>query len=100
MIPKTVVEIGDGAFAGEEGNNVGNIKELVFEEGSRLSFIGENAFRYNSTLEEIILPESVTVLKRYAFASCTKLKSITIPENVTEMGEGVFDSCSLLETDI
>ncbi len=98
VIPNTVVEIGEGAFAGEEGNNVGNIKELVFEEGSRLEIIGVDAFRYNSTVEEIVLPSKVSVLGAHSFASCTKLKSITIPESVTTMGEGVFENCSLLET--
>ncbi len=98
VIPNTVVEIGNGAFAGEEGNNVGNIKELVFEEGSRLEIIGEDAFRYNSTVEAINLPVKVKVLGAHSFASCTKLKSIIIPESVTEMGEGVFENCSLLET--
>ena len=35
--------------------------ELVFEEGSRLEIIGVDAFRYNSTVEEIVLPSKVSV---------------------------------------
>lgn len=98
IIPNTVVEIGRGAFAGESSGNVGNIKELVFEEGSRLTTIEDDAFRYNSTFVSVELPETVKSIGAHAFANCNKLASITVPEGVKKIGEGAFEGCSLLET--
>ena len=40
-------------------------------------------FYYCSSLESIVIPESVTSIDSYAFYGCSSLMSITIPESVT-----------------
>ena len=52
------------------------ISKVVFEEGSKLTSVGNNAFK-----------------------GCTNLKSIEFPEGVKTIGDGVFDGCTAL-TDI
>ena len=98
VIPNTVKTIGAGAFAGGIIGNVGNLKHVIFEEGSQLTEIEAGAFAYNTTLEEIELPATLDIIGKEAFADCTRLASIEIPENVTAIGESAFEGCSLLET--
>jgi hypothetical protein len=42
------------------------------------------------------IPESVTTIGDYAFASCAKLTSVTIPESVTSIGYEAFPYCTNL----
>lgn len=51
---------------------------------------------YNSTIESIIIPNSVTYISPYAFADCRSLTSITIPNSVTSIGNEAFSGCSSL----
>ena len=44
----------------------------------------------------IILPDSVTTIGKYAFSGCTGLTGITIPDSVTIIGEHAFSLCTEL----
>ena len=71
FIPKSVREIQDSAF-----EDCKSLREVIFEEGSRLKKIGVCCF-CESGLEEIVIPSSVTGLERSAFSSCKSLKKVT-----------------------
>ncbi|MBP5770121.1 MAG: leucine-rich repeat protein [Bacteroidaceae bacterium] len=45
----------------------------------------------NDYIKEIIIPESVTLIKGAAFSKCTALTSIVIPDNVTEAHGRIFE---------
>ena len=69
--------------------------------------IGEYAFgvkkaqrdEVDSTLKDIILPNSVTSIESWAFAwCCDNLTSISIPKSVASIGQTVFGQCKSLET--
>ena len=45
-------------------------------------------------MQSIIIPNSVTIIRDYAFSGCSNLTSITIPNSVTSIGEGAFYWCS------
>ena len=74
-IPASVVSIGDYAFSvneytanmGPEGYYEAGLKEIKFEEGSKLQTIGA-----------------------YAFKNCDELAKITIPKDVVSIGEEAF----------
>ena len=51
---------------------------------------------YNSKLESISIPNSVTVIGMGAFQSCNNLTSILIPESVEDIGVGAFTACAKL----
>ena len=55
-----------------------------------------NLYLNDELVTELIIPNSVTSIGRYAFYGCINLKSITIPESVTSIGFGAFDGCSNL----
>ena len=58
--------------------------------------IGDEAFRYCSSLTSITIPNSVTSIGDYAFNRCSSLTSVTIGNSVTSIGGGAFYYCSSL----
>ena len=60
--------------------------------------IAPDAFRDNTALTSVTVPDSVTLIGDYAFAGCTSLKEIVLPHTVTEVGKGAFSACIQLES--
>ena len=75
------------------------IPETVTYEGKiyRVTSIGKDAFRFNSGLTSVVLPESVTRIGSSAFWGCTNLVGIRIPSNVTYIGSNAFGKCPNLQ---
>ncbi len=59
--------------------------------------IGESAFRYNSYLTSVTIPNSVTTIHKDAFQN-TDLSVVTIPDSVTTIGAGAFWGCYDMQT--
>lgn len=107
----TVVSILDYAFSGcknlnsvilpESLTSIGehvfansSIKEIVIP--NSVSEIGKYTFSQCYSLESVTLPSSLTKIEYQLFRLCNKLKSITIPDNVTEIGDMAFEDCYAL----
>ena len=58
--------------------------------------IDYNAFRGNTTLTSVNIPNSVTKIGGSAFNGCSSLISAVIPESITNIEGGVFYKCSSL----
>lgn len=91
-IPSSVEKIESNAF-----NMCISLKDIIFEENSKLSSIGSSAFYYCSSIESLSLPNSLTSISDWAFECCQNIKSITIPHSVTVIGSSAFASCINLE---
>lgn len=85
--------------------NITELKEKAFYETSVLeniilpdtiTIIGKNCFESCSNLSSIRLPQTITELQNDTFAQCTSLSSITIPNGVITIGENCFSNCSSL----
>ena len=61
-----------------------------------LESIPEMTFYNNFGLVEIVLPQSVTSIKKDAFMSCIELKSVKIGRGVTKIGDSAFMACTSL----
>ena len=97
-IPNSVTNIGDYAFGYCSSLTSVHISDLAA--WCAISF-GRSPFYYayslylNETLvTDLIIPNSVTSIGKYAFAYCTNLTSVTIPHSVTSIGERAFDNCN------
>ena len=58
--------------------------------------IGESAFRENSNIKSISIPETVTDIKASAFELCDNLATVHLPEGLTQLSQKLFSGCSNL----
>ena len=92
--------VGESAFSecySLEGVYIADIAEWL-----KISFNGnygnplnyaKNLYLNNELLTNLIIPDGVTSIGKYAFDGCYSLKSVTIPSSVTSIGNGAFRAC-------
>ena len=124
-IPGSVAGIGDGAFNGctsliainvATGNqnyisvngvlyNKDKTTVICYPAGKKdksytiingVTYIGEHAFEYCTSLTSITIPSGVMGIGDWAFLGCSNLTSITIPNGMTCIGYRAFEDCSSL----
>ena len=86
---KTVTAIAENAF---KGNTV--LKSMTIPEG--ITRINAFALSKCSALTNVAIPDSVTTVGEYAFKDCKSLTTIAIPDSVTAIGEWAFVNCKQL----
>ena len=88
-------EIDGTAIVKIEGTFYNNqsIEEVILPEG--ITIIGEQAFYGCTNLKSVILPKSTKIIDNYAFAYCG-IKEIVLPANTHYINEGAFLGCSNL----
>ena len=74
-IPKNVTKIGTYAFEDSA------VRHVEFEEGCKLTELGDLVFKGCSNLESFVIPPSVTTIGTSPFQGCKNIKSITIDKN-------------------
>lgn len=90
---------GNGGGSGLDGvfvNSRNSIESFVF--GDSVEHIPGDICKGMSLLKDIVLPESVKTIGKYAFYDCTGLESVNIPKNITYIGDIAFSGCSALKT--
>ncbi len=122
-IPNSVTSIGEYAFCGCSGltsvtignsvTSIGNeafrfCKELtsvhIFDIAAwcNIDFANDDSnplsYAYHlyvngEEVKDLIIPNSVTSIGKYAFYCCSALTSVTIPKSVTSIGNGAFEGC-------
>lgn len=90
-IPNSVVQIGNGAFAGCEGITSIDIPNSVTR-------IGNWCFHHCSALSSIKLPSKLEFIDSKCFEDCISLKSIELPEGICRIDDYAFRNCSSLES--
>lgn len=84
-----VVEIGAWAFFDNS-----SVQKIVLPDS--VKSIGYGAFSTCYALTEIDLGEGLEVIGTSAFSDCVNLENITLPESLTELGNAAFYGCSML----
>ncbi len=115
IVPDSVIYLGDGAFYGcwtlrsiKLSKNITEIKYRTFSNcgllitvdfnGSRISYIGKEAFERCHALIQIELPDSVKIIDDSAFLYCEWLNDIVLPKSLMSIGDQAFDMCYCLES--
>lgn len=90
VVPSTVETIGYKAF-----DEVENLENIILPEG--LTVIEEGALG-GTNIKSIKIPKGVSVISRSAFNSCKSMESLVIPANVTKIDElAIRNNASLKE---
>ena len=62
-----------------------------------VTIIGDNAFCECSSLRQVSIPDSIKSIGNYSFWICKSLQQITIPNSVISIGDWAFAQCPLLQ---
>ncbi len=65
--------------------------------GKTVTEIGAGAFKGNSSLTKIVVPNGVQYLGEEAFYNCTNLTDAGLPVSIVQLGSYVFGDCSSLK---
>ena len=107
-IPNSVTSIGSGAFEGCTGLTAVHISnfsawcKIDFRNAgytndpikSNPLYYAKNLYLNGELLTDLVIPNGITEIKKYAFYCCSSLRSITIPNSITTIEERAFESCS------
>ncbi len=100
-IPNIVTTIKYGAF--EQCDNIISVHinsieawcRITFEdEGSNPLTFANHLYKSKKEIKDLIIPNSITNIKNYAFYGCSGLTSVTIPDSVTSIGNYAFEGCT------
>ena len=78
-----------------------NVTELVIPEtidGKPVTEIAANAFQNDTSIQVVVLPDSITKIGEYAFNKCTSLTTLILSKNLSSIGAYTFIGCSSLQT--
>ena len=89
-VKNSIQEIFSYQFHGYE-----NLEEVILPES--VTVIGEKAFGECYNLKVINLPQNITRLEAQTFYYCKNLENVNIPEGVTVIGSGAFQYCMNLK---
>lgn len=90
-IPARTASINEYAFSRT------SLASVTFEDGSKLSYIGDGAFS-RTNLTVVTLPLSLREMGNSVFANCTMLTTATLPEGLISVGESLFENDTALVT--
>lgn len=80
-----------------DGSDVPERLELPSEiEGKKVYKIADGAFKDQTDVKEVVLPEKLLVLSKYAFSGCTSLEKVTLPNELESIGDYAFGDCGSL----
>ena len=91
-IPNTVKTFADTEIFRE----CTSLASVTFEENSQLATIPNSTF-YQSGLQEINIPSSVTTIGNSAFRYCTSLNNLVLPGTLVTIQDWAFANCTALE---
>lgn len=82
------------SYTGDERNMV--IPDTI--EGAPVTMIEARAFENDSFIERVVLPQSLQIIRKYAFRGCVNLRKLDIPGNseLKTIGECAFENCERL----
>lgn len=83
---------------GQQAFMKSSLKEVSIPES--VTVINNGTFQYCKSLESITLPETLTSIQDHGIRECTSLQSINLPGNITFIGYAAFYGCSNLASGI
>lgn len=85
-------------YSGQDSNRFGKELATNIIVANSVTKLKSFAFKGCATLQEITIPNSVTDIGMDAFAGCTSLQSLIIPNSVTKIGIAICTHCISLQS--
>ena len=103
IIPAGVTSIGTNAFYSCSGlsgvymSDIASWCKISFGsiDGNPL-YYANNLYLNNQLVTNLVIPEGVTTISKYAFYRCSGLTSVTLPSSLTSIGSVAFGQCYTL----
>ncbi len=94
----TQMEIKEGTagIAGYSFYKCSSLEKIVIPD--TVKYIGRSAFYLCSSLKDIELPNAITRIEDYTFYGCSSLKPFTLPDSLTYIGRSAFYKALLADT--
>ena len=103
FIPASVTSIDDSAFwecnslTGVYIDNITNWCDIAFDaSNSNPLYHAKNLYLNNELVTELVIPDSVKEIKKFAFINCTSIETLDIGKSVTSIGQMAFYKCASL----
>lgn len=103
-IPNSVYYIGPDAFSRCSGLTQVSIMDIESwcyiwfgNAAANPLLYAHHLFLNGEEIKDLVIPDSITVINKYAFYGCRGLTSVSIPNSVTEIGIGAFEECTGLK---
>lgn len=105
ILPDSITYMGTDAFYGCSGLDNLYISDVAawcninfVNKFSNPSYYAQNLLLNGSIVKELVIPDTVTSIKEYAFIQSSGLTSVVVPDSVTSIGRGAFRGCNKLES--
>lgn len=102
-IPHGVTNIGNNAFYGcsslTKTNYTGDVASwcnIKFGYSANPMSYSHNFYINDQEIKDLVIPNSVDSIHKYAFSDCSSLTSVIIPNSVTSIGTSAFYGCDSL----
>ena len=95
VIGKDITHIGQYAFGFAH-----NVQSVIFEEGSKLEFIGAVSFYYMLYTTDITLPETVKSIGNLAFGYCSRLDNVYMPQSISYIHTNAFNKSNSVKLNV
>jgi len=92
-IPDSVEYMEDGVFEYDS-----QLRKVTFGNNVRIKKFGDMLFKGCDMLENIEIPDSVTVIGAEAFGQCKNLKNVKLPKNLKYINQEAFLSCESIRS--
>ena len=72
------------------------LKSVVLPENTQITAVPQSMFSSCYELDNVVIPNSITLISGSAFYNCSKLSNLTLSNALTEIGSSAFLECKAL----